>query len=57
MTKQECVNLIKLLKYCYPAFFKTRTKEQFVNFANTTNFDSFQRPAQKRHRVVLGKYI
>ena len=43
MTKQECVNLIKLLKYCYPAFFKTRTKEQFVNFANAfiSEFEEF----------------
>lgn len=35
MTKQESVKLLKFLKECYPAFFKTRTKEQFVNFVNT----------------------
>lgn len=43
MTKQESINLIKLLKNCYPAFFKTRTKDELVNFINffISEFEEF----------------
>ena len=44
MTKQESVKLLRFLKECYPAFFKTRKKDELVNFFNIfiSEFEEFE---------------